>query len=162
MRFFRRLLDRLTDRRPTIRSSRPRRRSPWRLLGLLVAILTLIALIIGWWQMTAPARGRVAVVSTNSLGEHSLDGRPISLGELEAELVRLKSGETPLLVAIAGPSLNGPPAMPSPEVAALLERLHINWMSAPQVGLAVPPRIEVELPHPPPPPPLDQGGEHGR
>lgn len=162
MRFLRRLVDRLTDRRPTIRSYRPRRRSPWRLIALLVGILTLIALILGWWQMTAPPRGRVAVVSTSSLGEHSLDGRPISLRELEAELVRLKSGEEPLIVAIAGPSLNGPPAMPSPEVATLLERLRFNWMSAPQVGRAVPPRIAVELPHPSPPPPLDQGGEHGR
>lgn len=142
--------DRLFDRRPIIRISRSRRRSPWWLIALLIAVMTLIVLVVGWWQMTAAPRGHVAVISTSNSGEHRLDGRPVSLGELETELARVKAGEEPLLVAISGPSLDGPPAQPSPEVAALLARLRLNWMSAPQVGLAVPP------------PPQAEGGDYGR
>lgn len=150
MRFFRRFLDRMADRRPTLKASRSRRRhGPWRLIALLVAVIALIAAVLAWSQMTSPPRGRVAVVSTSAAGELQLDGRPVSLAELESRLVALKAGETPLLVAISGPSLEGPPAMPSSEVAALLARLRLNWMSAPQVGMATLP-------------PEDTGGDHGR
>lgn len=149
MRFFSRLRDRLTDRRPTIRRSRSRRRRPWRLLLLLLAVVLLIAGLLVWSEANRPPSGQVVVISTTASGELRLDGRPISLAELERELVALKAGPKPLVVAIAGPSVTSPPATPSPEVAALLERLRLNWMSAPQVGLAVLP-------------PEDKGGDHGR
>lgn len=146
----RRLSDRLTDCWPTTRPHRTRWCSPWRLIALLIAVMTLIALVIGWWQATSLTHGRVVMISTSVTGEHRLDGQPLSLPALEAEPVRLKEGETPLSVPISGSSLDEPPAQPSPEVAALLARLRLNWMSAPQVGLAASPL------------PPAQGGDHGR
>lgn len=155
MRSFRRLLDRMTDRRPTLKASRSRRRrGPWRLVALLIAVLALIAAVLAWLPMDSPPRGRLAVVSTDASGAIRLDGQAVSLTELESRLAVLNGGETSLFVAIDGPATEGRPAMPPPEVAAVLARLQLNWMSMPDV--------EVELPHPPPPPPLTQEGDHGR
>lgn len=99
--------------------------------------------------MSSPPRGRVAVIVAGPAGELQLDGRRVSLAELEAGLRTLRGGEMPLLVAISGPSLEGPPAMPPPEVAGVLARLHLNWMSAPQIGMAALT-------------PKERGGDHGR
>lgn len=120
----------------------------------MVAVVAVIAAVLAWSQMDSPARGRLAVVSTDAAGAIRLDGQAVSLAELESRLVALNSREPSLFVAIDGPSAEGRPAMPPPEVAALLARLHLNWMSMPDV--------EVELPHPPPPPRFMQEGDHGR
>lgn len=133
----------------TSRSSYRRRKwHPWLLLALTLAVAALIVVLLVWSQPAQPSPGRVVEISTSASGAHRLDGKPVSLAELEAELVKLKSGKGTLLVAIAGVSLNGPPALPSPEVAALLARLRVNWMS-------------IGLPMPSPPPPTE-GGDHGR
>jgi len=134
----RRLIDRVTDRRPTIRSSRSRRqrraRRAWRLLLLLLAVLLAIAGLLIWSQPAPPAQGKLVEISSSATGEHLLNGKPVSLAELEARLGTLAAQEPSLFVAIAGPVRADGSIWPSPEVEAVLGRRSLSWMARPAPG----------------------------
>lgn len=120
--------------RPSRSSYRRRRWRPWMLLALALTVIALVVALLGWAQAEPPTR--VVEISTSTTGLHRLDGKPVSLSELETRLGALHSGKPVFAAIVTMPTKDGKAGMPSPEVEALLARLKISWMARADIALA--------------------------